>query len=374
MTPNRLITLAIHTYEKALPLKNLLEREGVYVELNNVNLSSPVVSPGVRIRILESDLPLALRIVENYEIFAIPECVAKGKSGHLLVPVDFTEHSFNAVATATALARRLKCEVEFVHAYITPTHRGAVQLSPTYDYLATDLEMSRRLQAEAEEMMAQFTARVKAGMKSGEIAPVKFTTAVVEGLPEDVILAYVAENKPQAVVMGTRAASKKETDMVGSVTAEVLDSCTIPAFTVPENVAAPNFNSLSRVAFFCNLDQEDMLALDVLFRIFPDLNLKVELVYVEQRRLIHALPSRSGARDNLMKYCRERYPNYEFTFREIKSSEISRAFNSPSGDQRPFELLCLPDRHKNLVARVFNPGMAHKILFRADIPMLVVPV
>lgn len=72
MTPNRLITIAIHTVEKALPLKNLLEREGIYVELNNVNLASPTVAAGVRIRIKESDLPLALRIIENIEIFDIP--------------------------------------------------------------------------------------------------------------------------------------------------------------------------------------------------------------------------------------------------------------------------------------------------------------
>ncbi len=38
MTPDRLITIAIHTYEKALTLKSILEREGIYVELNNVNL------------------------------------------------------------------------------------------------------------------------------------------------------------------------------------------------------------------------------------------------------------------------------------------------------------------------------------------------
>ena len=66
---DRLITLAIHTYERAVPIKNLLEREGIVVELNNVNLSTPVVSSGVRLRIRETDLPLALRIVENPDIF-----------------------------------------------------------------------------------------------------------------------------------------------------------------------------------------------------------------------------------------------------------------------------------------------------------------
>ena len=93
MQPDRLITLAIHTYEKALPIKQILESEGVGVELHNVNLSSPEISAGVRIRIKESDLPLALRIVENFEIFAIPDTLNTAAPGHILVPTDFSEQS-----------------------------------------------------------------------------------------------------------------------------------------------------------------------------------------------------------------------------------------------------------------------------------------
>ena len=67
---SRFITLAIHTYEKALSLRTLLENEGITVELHNVNLEDPRLSSGVRVRIPEHDLPLALRIVENRELFA----------------------------------------------------------------------------------------------------------------------------------------------------------------------------------------------------------------------------------------------------------------------------------------------------------------
>ena len=67
---SRLITLAIHTYERALMVRTLLENEGIRVELNNVNLEVPGFSSGVRVRIRENDLPLALRIVENQELFS----------------------------------------------------------------------------------------------------------------------------------------------------------------------------------------------------------------------------------------------------------------------------------------------------------------
>lgn len=69
MSSDRLITVAIHTYERALALASLLEREGVKCTLQNVNLEHPTVSSGVRVRIYEKDLPQALRIIENIEIF-----------------------------------------------------------------------------------------------------------------------------------------------------------------------------------------------------------------------------------------------------------------------------------------------------------------
>lgn len=71
MQPDRFITIAIHTYDKAHELKTILECEGLEVVLQNVNLSTPVVSSGIRVRIHESDLPMALRLIENIEIFCL---------------------------------------------------------------------------------------------------------------------------------------------------------------------------------------------------------------------------------------------------------------------------------------------------------------
>ena len=34
----------------------------------------------------------------------------------------------------------------------------------------------------------------------------------------------------------------------------------------------------------------------------------------------------------------------------------------------------VPNKKKNVFARFFNPTLAHKILFHADIPMMTIPV
>ena len=57
---DRLVTLAIHTYEKAVILKSILETEGIEVYIQNVKQIQPVDSAGVRVRIKESGLPHAL--------------------------------------------------------------------------------------------------------------------------------------------------------------------------------------------------------------------------------------------------------------------------------------------------------------------------
>ena len=38
------------------------------------------------------------------------------------------------------------------------------------------------------------------------------------------------------------------------------------------------------------------------------------------------------------------------------------------------DLMVVPNRKKNVFARLFNPGIAHRVLFHFDIPMMVVPV
>lgn len=370
MTPNRLITLAIHTYEKALPIKNLLEREGMYVELNNVNLSSPVVSSGVRIRIREADLPMALRIVENFEIFAIPDIDAVKHKGRVLVPTDFSDNSFNAMRVAVRVAAQMQCEVEFLYAYMAPMNRETVQLSDAYDYELADIEATQRLQKEATGMMKRFTDRVKSEMKQGVIPAVKYSSVVMEGLPEEVIVEYTREHKPPLIVMGTRAAHKKEADLIGSVAAEVLDSCRVPAITIPENVDTSAFE-VKRAAFFCNLDQEDMLAIDALYRFYPDAGLEVTLAHVPHRGFRRPLLPVKQSGEKLLEYCREHYGDYSFEFLKDDFQSIADGIGHNGGK---YDLLCFPNKRKSAIARVFNPSLAHRVIFRADVPMIVIPV
>ncbi len=88
---DKLVTLAIHTFEKSPDSQDNPRNRRHRGYIHNVNQIQPVVSAGVRVRIKESDLPHALRIIEDNKWFEEPkEEEAKVNAvKKVLIPIDF---------------------------------------------------------------------------------------------------------------------------------------------------------------------------------------------------------------------------------------------------------------------------------------------
>lgn len=369
----RLITVAIHTYDRAIALKNLLEKEGISAVLQNVNLENPTVSSGVRVRINENDLPLALRIIENMDIFVSRDIDDLTDSKVILVPVDFNDRTMNAVRVAFELAHLHSLDIKFLHTYVDPRPTINVQLTPSLNYDMGDDKFRRQLGATAKTRMSHFADRVKAMLKAGLLPLVKFSTLVTEGVPEDAIVDYAKEYRPYMIVMGTRCAAQKQADMIGSVASEVLDKCGCSVLTIPETATLDLDKNLRKILFLSNLEQEDILALDTMARIFSDVTATVDIVPIPGRkRFFESRNSRESGKQ-LIQYCETNFNRFNFEIRKIDFDEnIDRL--SLLTENKDIDLIVLPNKRKNVFSRFFNPGLAHRILLNADIPMLVIRV
>lgn len=373
---SRLITVAIHTYDKAVALRSLLESEGIKVTLQNVNLEHPTVSSGIRVRILESDLPLALRIIENHEIFISPENSNDTTGAHyILVPVDFSEHSLSIVKVAAALASTHKASLTLLNSFIDPYVSGeGLQLTDSLTYDIIDADARQQISNSAKKAMDDFARVIRDKMKSGEISAVKFTTEVVEGVPEDAIGAFAKTNPPLMTIMGTRGADQKEKEMIGSVSAEVLDSARNPVITIPQPTDLEQVSSLKNILFFCNADQDDILAMDTLLRLFPETKAAVTLVVVPSRRRWLSKVRPQSAVEALTDYFRQNYQRFEFN---CVPTDTGRAVDDVTqlNSLHHYDLIVVPNKKKlNVLGRIFHPSLAHRLIFSADIPMLMIPV
>lgn len=84
------------------------------------------------------------------------------------------------------------------------------------------------------EQLKKLTDGIKDRIAKGELPDVKYTCVLKEGVPEEEILYYAREEKPLIIIMGTRGKGEKEMDLIGSVTAEIIDRSPVFVYAIPK--------------------------------------------------------------------------------------------------------------------------------------------
>lgn len=390
------LTIALHTPDHADRLRRLLDKEGIAVDIVPVSLPQPLTQMPVAMEIDVDDVSAALRVIENLEIFKLDDDTqavepeqsrrlprtllrqsrpARKESTPLIIlPVDFSDYSFMAARFAFPLAVKHGARVVLLHAYVlpSPTDNLPLQPDPTL-FGASEAAIDKAVEETAKEQMKRFKARLLDYIKEGIIPPAKFDTEIREGLPETVINEYARDNNPMLIVMGTRGANKKERELIGSITAEVLDTNRFPVFTIPETTKSAILQAGQReVAFFCNLDNDDITVMNTLYKLFPDEQFHITFYHLESRSFRTGVSEPASSLKKMEQYCKAKFAGYTFASTVLQPDRMRAMFSTPKPENVNF--IVLPNKRKHALARLFNPGLAHRLLFHADIPMMAVPV
>lgn len=324
---DKLVTLAILTYAKAQILKNVLENEGIETYIHNVNQIQPVVSSGVRVRIKESDLPHALKITESSAWLS--EEVVGGKSPKLekvsnkvLIPVDFSNYSLKACEFGFNFAQNIGAEVVLLHVYFTPIYATSLPYGDVFNY-----QLSENVRSILQKVHADLNAlsdKVKEKVASGEFPDIKYTCVLREGIPEEEVLRYTKEYRPRIIIMGTRGKSQKDIDLIGSVTAEVIERSRVPVLAIPENTPFKQFSEAKRIAFITNFDQRDLIAFDSLINNLKSFKFSVSLIHLSDVQNTWNEIKLAGIKE----YFQKQYPQLEIYYDVVKNDNLLSSLDS----------------------------------------------
>ncbi len=372
----KLVTLAILTYSKAQILKNVLDNEGIENYIHNVNLIQPIISSGVRVRIKESDLPRALKIIESSAWLADSIIAEKedkvGEVTHqkILIPVDFSNYSIKACKFGFNLAQKFGAEVVLLHVYFTPIYNSTLPYSDVFNYQIQDEELATTIIKKVHGDLDHLSNTIKAKIELGELPRVKYSCILREGIPEDEIINYTKEFTPLLIVMGTRGAGQKEIDLLGSVTAEVIDRSQTTVLAIPEDTPFENFDGVKKIAFITNFDQRDLIAFDGFFNTWNIFNYDVSLLLMasekEAKNLMNSIKM-SGLRD----YFEEHYPAFNFSFNVIYNDDDLKSLDKYIAENH-IDVITTVSYRRNVFARLFNPSIARKMIFHTDTPLLII--
>lgn len=376
---DKFITLAIHTDNHAMALKELLEAHHIEVRLHKYLPSGVPISVGLRVMVHEKDLPLALKVSESIERLATPSFsnILTGHDGELLIPVDFNDYCLCACKAGFDIAQYMNLQPVLLHAYPTPSFSPSFSLDEAAN-LGVDnslqeefneVELSNDLRSQGRKRMKELISQLHSEQKDGSLPDLNFKAITEDGVPEDVIKEYCRVSPPSLVVMVTRAKDKKGEQLIGSVTAEVLDDCKVPVLSIPENCNFTLMKHMKEVVYLCNLDQHDLICIDTFMRMFEYPDVTITLIPINDKqekqlksKLLH-----------LKDYFNKTYPTAHFITSIIPQKNFMEDFNHYES-QRGTELIVVPNRRKNALMRLFNPGIAHRLLFQRDLPLLALPI
>lgn len=370
----KLVTLAIHTNEKARILKEVLESEHIPVHIESIDHDMPdKVSAGVRVRIRESDLPRALMIVESRNLFDYrDERTLQMDDGRLriLVPVDFSDYSLNACQVAFTIANKIDAKVKILHVFYNPYFPSSLPMAQAFDYNDDDGKKYNDVLDKVRTRMRKLCNMIDQKVEEGELPPVNYSYSIKEGLAEEDIVEYAKRYKPSLIIMGTKGKDKNDENVLGSITAEVIEMSEFAVLAVPKNSSFKDGKDARHMAFLTNFSQRDLISFDHLVRLVRHYQkAKITLIHVN---ILDKKKSRWSQEDiiKIRDYFVNQYPDLQIGYKLIDAEDMFTSITQYLEDDK-VDILALNTRRRNIFARIFIPSVSRKLMARSNTTLLV---
>ncbi|MFP4025562.1 MAG: universal stress protein, partial [Thiohalospira sp.] len=325
---------------------------------------------GVKVRVNSRDLEKALRIVEKVsEQFRQEEKETEEQEFQnvqkILVPIDFSDYSVNACRYAIGLAEKLNAEIKLLHVYYNPII-NSMPLTDTYYYQVNMDEIIREIEIRAKENMESFYNDLMEKIERDNIEGVKIDYELVSGIASDEIIIKSEEYNPEVIIIGTRGRGERENDLIGSVTAKIIEDAKIPVLVIPEDSIYQGIATIN-IMYVTDFDESDYNAMKKLMNIMAPFDFRLYCVHIGKAE---SNVWDKVKMDNLKTKLKKQYGDYEFECSLIEEEDFLKGIQEFIREKN-IDIISLVTHKRNIISKLFNPSRARKVLFHTNIPFLV---
>jgi len=289
----------------------------------------------------------------------------------VLIPVDFSDYSLKACELGFNYAHSTGADVALLHVYYNTF------IPSIFPYLNNEID--KKLEEESihvvyrqvKEAMSKLCGVLDNKISQGELPAVKYGHEFREGLPEEEILKYIKEIQPIMIVMGTRGTQQKTAELIGSITAEIIEQTNTPLLTIPEHIGFSDPGKIRRLAFATSFRPEDMTAFERLTEILKNYIKDIEI------QLFNISTSRNEWNEirltGFSEYLKKHYPALNITFSVTPDGDLLEAIDKFVAVNK-IDVIAFSTRRRSAIMRIFNPSIAHRMIFHGNTPLLVIPI
>lgn len=284
----------------------------------------------------------------------------------MLIPVDFSSYTDKIVKLGFHFAARRELHVLLMHVYTGTMPQMNFPYGDFTALLPQIQEASQQEAEKAERQMTELSKEIDAKMADGSLPQVIYRTTIRDGIPADEILRYAKRNLPAIIIMGTRGKTEDSDYIVGSVAAEIIDRAQAPVLVVPEKIAIDDLMQVKHVGVATSFDQRDLVLFDQMMQLMKPL--------APEYRLFNVSRSEGKWGDvqlqAIQEYNKQQYPEAHIEWTKLSEGELYAALEEFVANHQ-VELIVVNTYKRRVLAKLFNPTMARRMLFHAGTPILV---
>ncbi|EIM76816.1 universal stress protein [Nitritalea halalkaliphila LW7] len=268
----------------------------------------------------------------------------------LVVPVDFSTFSMQAISFATPLAKKLDAKLLLLHVKSVPMHWDKLDASQRSHYAEVEAELS--LAADKLEGLRKTVAE----------AGVQVETQLKTNSGKDKIYAFIDAEQVDLVVMGSHGNYGFKEHVLGTNTYSVLRRLQVPVLVVKEDTAESN---LERICIASDLREASGPAFSRLEKILEALQVKMELLFVNtpnhfmETRDIEALAA------DFMK----RFGQYNHTLHVIDAFKEERGIEY-FVEKEGCDAVAVITSGKSDLRQYFSPSITENLIAQVSFPVL----
>ena len=277
----------------------------------------------------------------------------------ILVPIDFSDNSLNALSYAVEIAKVLECSITVFNTYPIDIPMGMEYSSGIYmQTLNAEIKYDRQIRL--QEIINTFDNVVYSSSK----VPLQFFKEIREGVAADSIANYANEKNIDMIVMGTKGASGLEEVLLGSITVSVIEKTDIPVFVIPDE---SKFTGLNKIVFATNFDDRDTEVIDTLQTIGEYFDSEITCLH------INTDPALSYADDMNMNMLKRNYfftPVNQLNFKILSDKKVEHGLEEYMNNNE-IDLMVVTPQERNFIENLFHKSITKKLAFHSKIPVLI---
>jgi len=336
-------------------IKNQAKKAGIDLDIEEIKDVKKLISEGINsiptVKINDY-ISLSFHAGEqiNEYIHKVNLALLKeGKFGNMkriVVPTDFSETSWNAVAYAYGLANAINGVLNLTHCYLP----SAVDVNTLTENTIKEMK---------EDQLNEFYEKVNTKWVGDKTDSPTVIKSFKMGFPVEEII-KLAKEEDALIVMGSTGDTGAFKKFFGSISTTVAQRSSKPVFIIPP---AAVFTPIKKLAYACECKEVPDMMMDTIQTIADLMDSEIHLVHVEKEEEMDMY-------FDLIKAWKNKYPHSKVENHFIHASELSDGLNN-FVDDKEIDLLVMAHKNRGFLDDLFHKSQTKEMSINSKTPLLV---